>query len=57
MTADLAFDLRAFFTVVEVKIAVGCVAAQADNLSRDLRNVSAGIYRRKGFAVKGFVIG
>jgi len=57
LTADLAFDLRTFLAVVEVEIVVGCAAAKAVYLIRDLRGVPAGLNRRKGFAVKGFVLG
>jgi hypothetical protein len=57
MTADLAFDLRAFLAVVEVEIAAGRIAAQADDLIRDLWRVPAGLNGRKGLAVKGLVLG
>jgi hypothetical protein len=57
MTADLAFDLRAFFAVVEVEIAMGRIAAQADDLIRDLWGVSAGFYGPKGLAVNRLVLG
>jgi len=57
MAADLAFDLRALLAVVEVEIVVGRIAAQADYVFGSLRGVPAGLYRRKGLAVKGFVLG
>jgi hypothetical protein len=57
MTADLAFDLRTFFAVVEVEIAMGGIAAQTDYLFRDLRRVPAGLHGTKGLTVKRLVLG
>jgi hypothetical protein len=56
MTAYLAFDLWAFLSVVEVEIAMGCIAAKADDLIRDLRRVSVGLYGTKGLTVKRLVV-
>lgn len=53
--ADLAFDLRAFFAVVEVEIFVGRIAAKADDLVRDLWRVTTGLYGTKRLTVKELV--
>jgi hypothetical protein len=36
---------------------MGCIAAKADDLIRDLWRVHAGLYGMKGLTVKGLVLG
>jgi hypothetical protein len=57
MTADLALDLRAFLTVVEIEKGMRGIAAKAGDLLRDLRCVSAGLYGAKGLSMKRLVFG
>ena len=35
---------------------MGCIAAKADDLIRDIRSVSAGLYGTKGLTVKRLVV-
>jgi hypothetical protein len=57
MPADLAFDLRALLTVVEVEIVMGCIAAETDDLVRYLWRVRACLHGAKALAVKCLILG